>query len=268
MNYIVPIDFSEQSKTAAQYAAALSKVWPGSVHLVHVIERYEEDSSYVPVKTLNIRKNTVFEMFNLQETLRRSFDVRTGADMVIGDFSRSVLKTAAHEKSDLIIMGMQGESGLREHLYGSNTAALMEATNLPVLAIPSEAVFKSFSHIAYVTNHAESEIEDIVALAKITAKFKALLSVVSFNSGASPSTQEIFQTAVRERVPFAAIHFEDRQAHNGAAEGLQEFALTTSVDLIGISGNQFDLRAEIAGRSVADNFRFSVDVPVLFLPSR
>lgn len=268
MNYIVPIDFSEQSKSAAQYAAGLSKVWPGSVHLVHVIERYEEDSSYIPVKTLNIRKNTVFEMFNLQENLRRSFDVRTGADMVIGDFSRNVLRTAAHEKSDLIIMGMQGESGLREHLYGSNTSALLEESTLPVLAIPAESTFEPYSHVAYITNYAESEVDDIVALGKITAKFKALLSVVSFNSNGTPDAQAAFQTVVRERIPFAAIHFEDRLVHNGLADGLQEFALTTSVDLIGISGNQSDLRATIAGRNVVDDFKFSVDVPVLFLPVR
>lgn len=268
MNYLVPIDFSEQAKTAAEYAAAMTKVWPGKLHLVHVIERNEEDSSYIPVKTLNIRKNTVFEMFNYQESIRKSFGVRTGADMAIGSFTSGVLKTANQEKSNIIVLGMQGATGLREHLYGSNTVALLERSTLPVLAVPMEAAFKPFVHIAYVTNFSHSDLDEIESLGKIAAKFKALLSIISINSSEKMETMENFKTAVRGRIPFAAVHFENRQHYNGSAEGLQEYALTSSVDLISLSAGKSDLVARMAGRSILDDFSFSVDVPVLFFPAQ
>lgn len=267
MNYIVPVDFSEQSKLAAEYAASLTKVWPGSLHLVHVIERNEEETSYVHVKTLNIRKNTVFEMFHFQECIRRNFGVRTGADMAIGAFTSSVLRTATQEKSDLIIMGTQGVAGLREHLYGSNTIAMLEASHLPVLAIPQDVVFKPFSHVVYVTNFSHSELDEISSLGKIAAKFKALFSILSVNTRENGEAIENFRTAVRSRIPFAAVNFEDRQNTNGVAEGLQQYSLNYSVNLIGISAGNYELVAGITGTSSANNFHFSVDVPILFFPA-
>jgi nucleotide-binding universal stress UspA family protein len=266
MNYLVPLDFSEQSKTAAEYAAALSKVWPGNLHLLHVIERTEEEQAYIPVKTLNVKKNTVFEMFQFQESLRRKFNVRTGADLISGIFTSKVLKTALREKSDLIVIGTQGSSGLRDHLYGSKTMSLIGGSNLPVLAVPADTGLKQFRHIVYVTEYHRSEIESIVSLGKIASKFKAVLSVVSFSSTESESAMNEFRDGIKERIPFAAVHFEDRMHDGTPAEALQEFSLTASVDLIGVSTSQADLVNSITGADLGSEFQFMVDVPVLFFP--
>jgi nucleotide-binding universal stress UspA family protein len=267
MNYLVPIDFSEQSKTAAEYAAALTRTWPGNVQLLHVIVPIEEESAYIPVKTLNVKKNTVFEIFTFQEQIRRKFNVRTGAEMVSGPFVSRVLKTAAKEKSDLIVVGMQGTSGLREHLYGSNTIALIENSTLPVLAVPADITFESLRHLVYVTDHSEADIANINALGKIAAKFKGLLSIVSINTHSDESHVQAFQATVRASIPFAAVNFEDRIHPVGKIEGLEEFCLTESADLIGISNSHTEDVRKIAGRSLSGDEFFSVDAPVLYFPS-
>jgi nucleotide-binding universal stress UspA family protein len=267
MNYLVPLDFSEQSKTAAEYAAALTRTWPGNVQLLHVMVPIEEESAYISVKTLNVKKNTVFEMFTFQEQIRRKYNVRTGAEMVSGPFISRVLRTAAKEKSDLIVMGMQGASGLREHLYGSNTIALIESSTLPVLAVPADVSFNSLRHLAYITDHSEADIAHISALGKIAAKFKAVLSILSANCNSDESRVEAFRAAVHTSIPFAAVNFQDRLHPNKTIEDLEEFCLTERVDLIGIPTRHTEEVRRIAGRSLADDSFFNVDVPVLFFPS-
>ncbi len=265
MNYLVPLDFSDNSRNAAVYAASLQKVWPGNLNLLHVIERAEEDLSFVPVKTLNVRKNTIFEMVQFQEQLRKYFDLRTDAEMLVGDFGPRVMKSAREKRSDLIVIGTQGESGLRAHLFGRRAAELVEFSTRPVLAIPKATEFKPFRHILYVTDYRTSELENIDALAKIAAKFKAVLSIVSVNVSCGEYVEE-FKATVKERVPFAAINFEQRFSEEGVAQVVEEFALTQSVDLIGVSTIDHDLVRKITGQGVLDEQSFNVDLPVLFLP--
>jgi nucleotide-binding universal stress UspA family protein len=266
MNYLVPIDFSEQSQTAADYAASLTKIWSGNLHFLHVMVPVQEESSYVNVKTLNVKKNTVFEMFSFQERVRKLHNVRSGCEILSGEFAGNVMKTAVRERSDLAIVGMQGTGGLREYLYGSHTMELIEETPLAVLAVPNESTFRPFRHIVYVTEYRAGEAQDLASLGRIAAKFKALLSVISINSNASEPQKTRFRESVKSVIPFAAINFEERENENGPAEGLQEFSLTESVDLIGINTDHTELIRKIAGRSLTSEAKFRVDVPVLFFP--
>jgi nucleotide-binding universal stress UspA family protein len=266
MNYLVPIDFSEQSLAAADYAAALTRIWPGNLHFLHIILPVREESSYVNVKTLNVQKNTVFEIFNLQERIRRTFDARSGSELVSGELSSTVIRTSRKEKSDLIVMGMQGTSGLRDYLYGSHTMEMIEETTLPLLVVPNECSFKPFRHIVYITDYQAGETSDLIALGKIAAKFKALLSVISINTLAVPSSRLEFRDRIKSEIPFAAIHFEDREDESGVAEGLLNFALTESVDLIGVNTSHSDLVRKMAGRNLMTDTQFTADIPVLFFP--
>jgi nucleotide-binding universal stress UspA family protein len=266
MNYLVPIDFSEQSKNAVLYAASLTKTWPGNLHLLHVIVPMEEETSDISVKTLNVKRNTVFELYQFQEDVRKKFDIRTGSEMVAGDFNSKVARTAARERSNLIIMGTQGMSGLREYLFGSNTIDLIETSTLPVLAVPPGAIFKPFRHIAYLTNHQESNFRNIESLGKIAAKFKAVLSIVSINTTSARKSISEFQASIREMIPFADVNFEDHTHEAGVAEGLEEFSIFRSVDLVSLSTSNVALVRQIAGRGLSEDYTFNVDAPMLFLP--
>lgn len=266
MNYLVPIDFSEASKNAAAYAASLTGIWPGSLHLLHVITPIEEESSHLTVKTLNAKKNTVFEMFQFQEQIRRTHGVRSGSEMTPGAFASAVMKTARKEKSDIVVLGAQGAGGLREYLFGSNIMDLISETTMPLLAIPDGVSFKPFGHVVYLTQFDPNELDNIAALGKIASKFKALLSVLSVNSDVPMSDRHSFRTLIREKIPFAALNFEDRVSPEGSAEALLDFTLTQSVDLLGLPVSDESL-PKITGRSLTDDFVFAADVPILFFPS-
>jgi len=117
MNLVVPIDFSNQSKAVAEFAASFVKVYNGNLHLLHVLVPIEDEPDYLPVQTLNAKYNTVAEMYFVQESLRKKFDVRTSCDLVPGDIAKQIIKTSKRTKADLIIMGTQGNSGLKRYLY-------------------------------------------------------------------------------------------------------------------------------------------------------
>jgi nucleotide-binding universal stress UspA family protein len=267
MNYLVPLDFSDPSKNATEYAAALNKIWSGNVHLSHIIVPLEEEPSYLPVKTLHIKQNTVFELFNCQENLRKNHGIRSSCDMLSGEITRQINKTARKEKSNLILIGMQGSSGLRKFLYGSNAMAIIQEATIPVLALPDSSSFAPYQNIIYYTDYDVSEIENIRSLAKISRKFEGTLSIVSINNKIETGVKSEFKNMVQTQNSFATIYFRDLQEDEpDIAEGLLQFVLREGADLIGISKNHSTLVRSMAGRNFTGEFVFQAEVPVLFFP--
>lgn len=266
MNYLVPLDFSDHSKTAAEYAAGLTKVWDGNLHLSHIIVPIEDEPAYLSVKTLNMKRNTVFEMSAYQETLRRKFNVRTSCDLLRGTITTQIRKTAAIEKSNLIVMGMQGLTGLRNFLYGSNTMAVVEETSVPVLVLPKGIAFKPYEHIIYLTNFERADLNDIESLIKISLKFNSRLTILSVNSTVDDEQKAKFIEAI-DGEKSESISFKEVYNPGGITDGLLKFVGQNGVDLVSLSNKRRRLVRKIAGRSLTGEFIFNASVPVLFFPS-
>lgn len=266
MNYLVPIDFSDYSKAAAEYAAGLSKIWNGKVHLSHVIVPIEDEPSYLPVRTLSIKENTVFEFVNYQESIRRKFGFQPSFDMMKGTLPGQILKTARAEKADLIVMGAQGISGLKKHLYGSNAMSIIEDSHLPVLVVSNSKPFKPYNHIAFATSFDFAEMDSIKSLLKVARKTNASFSLVAVNTAASRELIDSFAEQVNEAASSVEVNFTFRENFEGTAEGLLEFVKQNPVDLLAVKTSDEETVKRIAGRSLQTDFTFTSEVPVLFLP--
>ena len=265
MKLIVPIDFSAHSKSAARFAASFAQSRTGSVHLVHVIVPLEEEPDYLPVQTLNAKKNTVFEIVNTQQQLKNEFNLDTSSDIVPGDIASQIIKVARRIKGDLIVMGTQGISGLRKYLYGSHTADVIDQSSIPVLTLPEDATFKPFKRMVYATDYNYSNLKDIKRIAEFAKQFEATISLVHINqfSGASGKTSglEDFKELIQANVQYPHITFEEQQ-NTDTAEGLRLFLQKEKADVLIISNRRKSLVEKISGRGLND-YVFDLDIPLL-----
>jgi nucleotide-binding universal stress UspA family protein len=174
LNILVPTDFSDLSKVAMRYAIDMAKKMNGKVTLLHVIDTAQHASS------MRLRLSSLIDELvkmaeeDFEAVLNEANKLNRGGKPIkysieLGStFVDAVAKFAKKHKANLIIMGTHGASGLKRVVMGSNTASLLEASNVPVLAIPSGSVFKKFRSVVYAT--------DLLNTAK---EFKTLLSIVS-----------------------------------------------------------------------------------------
>jgi hypothetical protein len=86
----------------------------------------------------------------------------------IGDPIEEIIKTADENKTQLIIMGTHGSSGLKRVLFGSNTSNVISKSNVPVLAIPQRYRFKKIETIVYASDlkNTFNELKHIIPFAK------------------------------------------------------------------------------------------------------
>jgi nucleotide-binding universal stress UspA family protein len=141
---LVPIDFSDYSKSSLKYAVNYAKHFQASLILVYVIEPviYPPDFSMgqiaIPTPGLEMDKRAKEELDKLAEKeipsgVSVKKIIKTGKPFV------EIIETAAEEDVDLIIIATHGHSGVEHILFGSTAEKVVRKAPCPVLTLREPA---------------------------------------------------------------------------------------------------------------------------------
>lgn len=138
---LCPIDFSDSSIRALDYALHLAQDAGGRLVLLHAIEippELHEIPLAVDINVADVRAaadaNSRARLEALVPVAARSA-CKIEARVVEGKGHREILKAACHDTSDLIVMGVHGRGAVDLALFGSNTLAVVQGATCPVLAV-------------------------------------------------------------------------------------------------------------------------------------
>jgi nucleotide-binding universal stress UspA family protein len=139
---LVPIDFSEYSDHALDYAITFARPLQARLTLLHVIESFPV--SGVDVVTLPPDYFLELEMAanrQMQSLLARVTTAGLKGEGVVvhGTPFRVITETAKERQVDLIIMGTHGRTGLRHLLLGSVAERVVRLAPCPVLVARTPA---------------------------------------------------------------------------------------------------------------------------------
>ncbi len=134
-----PLDFSETSDHALDYAIELAQKLGAQVHIIHVWQPLTyavADGVYIP--TSEHLSNHVFDLQGkLDKQLARYADrgVVLQGSLVEGVPYTTIVQTAEEMKADLIVMGTHGRTGLMHLLLGSVAERVVRLSPIPVLTV-------------------------------------------------------------------------------------------------------------------------------------
>jgi nucleotide-binding universal stress UspA family protein len=125
---LLPVDFSERSIDAAQYATALAARLHSAIHLIHVVDLrvygvygLADDASPHPAQE---------QMDGFLADSLRGFTVKR--TLLYGDPAREIVKYAESENIEMIILPTHGYGPFRQLLLGSVTAKVLHDAHCPV----------------------------------------------------------------------------------------------------------------------------------------
>lgn len=133
LNIFIPIDFSNTSYSALQYAFDFQKEFNFSITCMHA---YDEKRPKKRVK-------------KLKEKFPFEFDL----ELIKGDLFSSFEYYEKRNKIDLIIMGTKGAQGIKKLFKGSNASNLMLQTDTPILIIPEDSEYESINKILWASDY-------------------------------------------------------------------------------------------------------------------
>lgn len=132
---VVPLDFSESSRAALQYAARLAAVYEASVTLVHAIQLpsiptvYELELSGISLEELKERVQTELSEWGSSVSVGQdiSYVVESGEPVP------TILRVAS-APSDLIVTSTRGLSGVKRTMLGSVAEGVLRRATGPVIS--------------------------------------------------------------------------------------------------------------------------------------
>jgi len=190
---LVPVDFSNASRTVVHQAAFLARHFPCEIILLHVLSPLSYPTGLVERgDELTVRDLHAETVQQAQKDLDQSLPPELAGIAVKrlvlkGDPSREILQTARDEKVDLIMMSTHGHGSFYRLLLGSVAAKVLHDSDCPVWtdAHVEEAPTREFTirNVLCAVDLRPHSRHTVSRAAELAAAFNATLTLVHITSG-------------------------------------------------------------------------------------
>ena len=274
---LVPVDFSEPSTQAAQYAIALA------THLnaekVVLYNAYQQPIPTDPMLTEpTMNAMNVYDVNELSDISRDHLhkfkdDISNGKPdslqiEVIGEFNdiiEGIQEVCAAKEIDLVITGITVGDKLTETLAGSHSLDIAREISTPVLIVPHEATFQPIRNILLVDDYKQvAGTTPVPALQSIVRETGAQLHVLHISESgkeADLSKEEItLKGLLQDLLPqYHTVHNAD------FAAAVNTFITQNNIDLIAAIPKKHGFLESLFHKSHVKTLAFDAHVPILMI---
>ncbi|HYG02965.1 MAG TPA: universal stress protein [Chryseosolibacter sp.] len=267
INILVPTDFSPLSKIAIRYAVRIANKLGGNVTLLHVINFQRTMRSTIKMET-NSRdfvKAINDQLEEIVNEITSEIMVTTPIRCEIAkgkSFSKTIIKESKKLKSGLIVMGTRGATGLKKALLGSNTVSVLEASHVPVLAVPEEAEFETFRNIIYATDLQDLE-KELATLIPYVERFGSTIHVLHIVEDGMlvPEAEERINTIIKKLkydniVTLVTMDFDVNAA-------IDQYISVSKADLVTMFTQKTSFYDKVFDKSLTRRMAFHGTIPLL-----
>ncbi len=282
---LLPVDFSDYSEKAAMMAMDWAIRLNAELMVLHVF--YNPVINTLPFAEAYVYDTSMDEMLvDLEEKAREDMDrfisflkkrreekgaakLAIKTKMIRGVAEEEIVHFSLEYRPTVIIMGTRGKDRKASDLIGSVTAEVMEATNVPVLAVPEDFEYKGIQNMAnvlYATNFDEA---DFLAIEKLDRLVKSLEVKIIFAHVGGESNDKWslvkmngLRKHVAEKFPNTAIEC-DLIRNEDFWVGLEGYVLKNNIDIICLTTHRRNLFARLFNPSIGKKMLFHTTTPLL-----
>lgn len=268
---LVPVDFSETSDNALDYAVNIANHLSADLVLLHVnsIPVYNNEHNLVSYSvnegiatSLDLLKEKAGE---LKKDNKLIGDIKYYVE--VGDLKNTISSYITLKNIDLIVMGITGhETKIGQALFGSNAVSVSKESIIPVFIIPTNYHYKEIKNIAYASEY-DPDIKvrtGLVQIKSISAMFNANLSVLhvipnNHLINESESETDLFVEDKLENVNHKTFILTE----NKVSTALLDFINAHEIDLIVIEQKEHSFFHKLFYPSATKEVAFKSPVPLL-----
>jgi len=154
---VLPLEFSDCSMDAYEYAVQIAKWFDAPLTLVHAIEplSYSLDFTLThPLQEKTNRDKVEKRLADLVAVLSEQ-GLSARYELLDKPTIDGILETSAVQQADLIVMGTHGRKGLSRMVLGSTASKVLEQSPYPVLTVKSPK-FEGGHHPSHETHTTSS----------------------------------------------------------------------------------------------------------------
>jgi len=185
---LVPIDFSDQAKHACKVAAAIAKKNNSEIILLHMLDIPSEVIDPLDSNNMKGGAQAIFYMkaihkkFEKYKALPFFKGIKITEDVKFHKAFDGVIEESKKYNVDLIVMGSQGATGLKEMLVGSNTEKVVRHSHIPVLVIKQDIDNFDIKDLIFASDFNEESENSFQNVIDFASFFNAKLHLLFINT--------------------------------------------------------------------------------------
>jgi nucleotide-binding universal stress UspA family protein len=278
---LVPIDFSDCSINALEYAIVIAKKLNFSITVFHSFyfsmpPEYDAISSYINITIEEEQKNNenqikaLLKKYENEQYEDDSQKLQMDSIVKLGLITEDITALAVEHHFDMIVMGTKGATGIDKLLFGSVTANIIGENNIkcPVLAVPKEAKYRGVSHILYGMDYEEDDLPVIDDLLEFADAFEARITCLHVNTDYDTMSADRLEKEILEDTywftPYSKIKFELMRSESTQA-GLETYVKENGIDLVAVMPRKRSFLESLFHKSISKDVATYAGVPVLVI---
>lgn len=257
---LVPTDFSDNAYQALRYAVRLANHSGAAITLYHVFRSglSERMDGYV-------RQSAEEQIDELIQRVQSSLEggASVNGAVIQGEPVDSILNRSAHQSYDLVVMGTEGETGIKGFLVGSVTLEVIRQTVQPVLAIPVNAKLTLPQRLIFaLDDQGISSTQVLTPLRKIAAVFDAEVKIFHQSKEVKTVVPDLL---VDEALDGLRHSFHQEASSEEVWESILQYTLYQKGDLLCLIRRERGFLERLFHHSVTREELSSSPVPLLIL---
>ncbi len=272
---LCPIDFSEVSLNALEFAVAIGEKEQSDITLLNIFT----PSDY----------NKILKSDHVQEEYDKLLEI---AESKLKAISREILKVSKRKglqscdyqlksgkivdvladladinKYELIVIGTTGHSAYDRKYLGGKAEKIIQHTHCSVMCVPENHTFHGIEKIVYATDYQEEDklaIQQLIALATVLNAELEVLHVSHHNDTIDKAIFEDFKTELMNFVHFDKISF-NRVVFKHVAQGLGKYVKEVNGDLLVLLNKKLNFLESLFHRSLTHHLDKFTDYPFMIL---
>lgn len=270
---LVPIDFSEQSLIALEQSYTLAREYHAEITLLHVIEDAGMLSKlFSKQQHDDLKKNVQKQLDKLAADVEKKSKVTVNTLVAKGSVYEKINEVAELINATMIIMGTNGDEGLKKRFIGSNALRVVRESIVPVITIKGKHHRNGCKNIVLpldLTKETREKVNKAIELSKLfhgatVRVLSVLLTTDEFI--VNKLTRQLGQVKAfleKEGVECTAEIIKGIKGEETLAENILEYAAKVEGDLVMIMTQQeVDFTKYFIGSSAQEMINHS-KIPVL-----
>lgn len=250
MRIFLPVDFSENSKVAVNYALQLFPEAGNEFILFHCAK---EETAQVD--------ETLFSEFVSTISDNRIFETISS----VGNTATEIRKSALETHADLVVLGRHGKLNRQENVFGTTISSLMGNIETPLLVVPeahhTANTVKKIIYASDLTN-VNNELRGIIWFARMFDAEIHILHIIPEELEGETFEDEQRDLQMITRNLYPKIKFTPFTG-TGIIEGIDEFVKCENPDILSFYKHRGNLLQTLWDMSLAEKVSMHNHLPVL-----
>jgi len=271
-NFLIPVDFSDVSYTAAQYALDMAahlqaeKVVFYHSYAHRPADGYDEHTGYQHTTLRHLEKMAsrlhIPAPLSVRQFIFLADDqsVKSGVEAIVAQYAVS-----------LIVMGIAGLSDIENTLIGRNTMAVAESGVAPLLIVPRDHLFRPVNKVVYATDLKNVEhVTPAASIIRLASQLEAETYIVHVDPATQGQTPEkiLGKQAILSMLESLHPVFEVVSEPVDKAAGIFDYVKKHGIDLILMASRNYGFFERLFHSSVSKKLLNIADVPVVLLKNK